>query len=444
MSLAMELKHEEEEEDHEITNFILKVWGMVENPEYNNLISWTPDGKSFTIHDHHAFSQQVLPKFFKHNKFNSFVRQLNLYGFRKMTRLLQGTLSKAFQVEPIEFWHANFRRGHPELLHLVQRKSTQHKDFTKSEDLTQVLNNVHELKGRHEGIISDISSLKHENDMLRKEVTQLRRRSRQQEHVLNKVIHFIAHMIYQGRLPDKAVPRKRQALSIMPSEEGPAQKMQRQVKDPATIGDIIDFNDMHVLEPADKSQQYFDAQQSPSSMLGGDYRFPIATSLPTEYTSMDDLSSVASGSQKDVSTMPATLEMLSPLSTDTRVSGTAGDGHEYRDIGSVLEMPELTHDSHLGILDKMHHQQSSIDALHGQMTSQLNIDPEVLSGFISCKNTACPNYDCDDTSRLLELLSNSDNSSSHNLALAQTSHSSPLELEELLKRDEDHEQDDIH
>ena len=75
--------------------------------------------------------------------------------------------------------------------------------------------------------------------------------------------------------------------------------------------------------------------------------------------------------------------------------------------------------SHLGILDKMHHQQSSIDALHGQMTSQLNIDPEVLSGvscvvyvlilvvtcalflllqFISCKQTACPNYDCDDTS----------------------------------------------
>ena len=63
--------------------------------------------------------------------------------------------------------------------------------------------------------------------MLRKEVVQLRRRSHQQEHVLNKVrdiqylmafilmvayhqvIHFIAHMIYQGRLPGKAVPRKR-------------------------------------------------------------------------------------------------------------------------------------------------------------------------------------------------------------------------------------------
>lgn len=36
-----QVKQEEEEDGHEITNFILKVWGMVENPEYNHLISWT-------------------------------------------------------------------------------------------------------------------------------------------------------------------------------------------------------------------------------------------------------------------------------------------------------------------------------------------------------------------------------------------------------------------
>ena len=59
----------------------------------------------------------------------------------------------------------------------------------------------------------------------------------------------------------------RQALPIMASEEGPAQKMQRQVKDSATIGDIIDFNDMRMLESADKSQQYFDTQQSVSNCI---------------------------------------------------------------------------------------------------------------------------------------------------------------------------------
>ena len=46
----------------------------------------------------------------------------------------------------------------------------------------------------------------------------------------------------------------------MPSQEGPVQKMQRQTQDSATIGDIIDFTEMRMLEAADKDQQYFDTQ----------------------------------------------------------------------------------------------------------------------------------------------------------------------------------------
>ena len=41
--------------------------------------------------------------------------------------------------------------------------------------------------------------------------------------------------------------------------------------------------------------------------------------------------------------MPPSLEMLSPLSADGKVS-SVDDSHEYGDIGSVLEIPELTHD----------------------------------------------------------------------------------------------------
>lgn len=43
-------------------------------------------------------------------------------GFRKVNHPEQGTLAKTHSDEPLEFWHTNFRRGHPELLHLVQRK----------------------------------------------------------------------------------------------------------------------------------------------------------------------------------------------------------------------------------------------------------------------------------------------------------------------------------
>ena len=48
----------------------------------------------------------------------------------------------------------------------------------------------------------------------------------------------------------------------MPSEEGPAQKYQRQSEDPATIGDIVDFDDIRMFDSADKDQPLFDTQQS--------------------------------------------------------------------------------------------------------------------------------------------------------------------------------------
>jgi hypothetical protein len=39
-----------------------------------------------------------------------------------MAKVDRGSLATAGTVDPIEFYHANFRRGHPELLHLMQRR----------------------------------------------------------------------------------------------------------------------------------------------------------------------------------------------------------------------------------------------------------------------------------------------------------------------------------
>ena len=43
-------------------------------------------------------------------------------GFRKVSHPEQNVLSKVQVSEPVEFCHPNFKRGHPELLHLVQRR----------------------------------------------------------------------------------------------------------------------------------------------------------------------------------------------------------------------------------------------------------------------------------------------------------------------------------
>ena len=42
------------------------------------------DGLTFIVKDTTLFETSIIPQFFKHSKFSSFVRQLNFYGFRKI------------------------------------------------------------------------------------------------------------------------------------------------------------------------------------------------------------------------------------------------------------------------------------------------------------------------------------------------------------------------
>lgn len=59
--------------------FLVKCYEMVNDESTNELISWTESNDSFIICDESKFSSQLLPKYFKHSNFSSFVRQLNIY-----------------------------------------------------------------------------------------------------------------------------------------------------------------------------------------------------------------------------------------------------------------------------------------------------------------------------------------------------------------------------
>lgn len=54
---------------------------MVNCVKYQSLIRWSEDGKAVCIMNIKQFSENVLPQYFKHNKFASFFRQLNMYNF---------------------------------------------------------------------------------------------------------------------------------------------------------------------------------------------------------------------------------------------------------------------------------------------------------------------------------------------------------------------------
>ena len=46
--------------------------------ELHSIVSWSADGRSFSIHQKDIFVERIVPKFFKITKFRSFVSTINL------------------------------------------------------------------------------------------------------------------------------------------------------------------------------------------------------------------------------------------------------------------------------------------------------------------------------------------------------------------------------
>jgi len=61
------------------TPFLTKTYQLVDEPAVDDVISWSEDGSTFVVWRPAEFARDLLPKYFKHNNFSSFVRQLNTY-----------------------------------------------------------------------------------------------------------------------------------------------------------------------------------------------------------------------------------------------------------------------------------------------------------------------------------------------------------------------------
>ncbi|KAJ3202666.1 stress-responsive transcription factor hsf1 [Dinochytrium kinnereticum] len=180
--------------------FLNKLYNMVSDASTNDLIHWSKDGHAFIVHRHEDFARDVLPRFFKHNNFSSFVRQLNMYGFHKIPHIQQGALFTDGEPEMWEFANPNFQRGHPDLLCLVTRKKS--RDTEEKEgaiDLSSVLHEISAIKRHQYSISNDLKSIQRENQILWTETIGLRDRYQRQQNTIDKIVRFLASVVSTER-----------------------------------------------------------------------------------------------------------------------------------------------------------------------------------------------------------------------------------------------------
>lgn len=206
---------------------------MVNDPSNADLIRWSEAGDSFFVLDHERFAHEVLGKWFKHRNFSSFVRQLNMYGFHKIPHLQQGVLKSDTDTEFWNFAHANFHRGQPDLLCLIQRKkqlpqpgedgSIDLRDPTVNAgllggtaagpnaatgigaahpnpqlssgqvlDINSIVNGITAIKRHQTTISAELNELKRSNQLLWQDALAARAKHQKQQDTINRIVKFLA------------------------------------------------------------------------------------------------------------------------------------------------------------------------------------------------------------------------------------------------------------
>lgn len=92
-------------------NFPAKLFEILSDEENSDIISWMPHGRGWKVHDSKRFELEIIPKHFKLTKFSSFTRQVNAWGFRKVSN----------GVDKGCFYHEFFLKNHANLVAKISR-----------------------------------------------------------------------------------------------------------------------------------------------------------------------------------------------------------------------------------------------------------------------------------------------------------------------------------
>lgn len=243
-----------------------------------DLIRWSDKGDSFVVLDEDEFAKTLIPELFKHNNYASFVRQLNMYGFHKRVGLSDNSMkaSERKNKSPSEYSNPYFRRGHPNLLWLINKpKSGNSKKKGKKDeadveseedgveetyiapniaasqagrapashelgplqkkDLVQVKSQIERIQQQQVAISNLLTKMRQDQNQLYQQAVLFQNMHERHENSINAILNFLAN-VFRKSLEEQGGAQTVQDLlaSIIPNAQGHQTQM-------PTAGGVVDL-----------------------------------------------------------------------------------------------------------------------------------------------------------------------------------------------------------
>ena len=68
------------------TIFPMKLYEILCNPDFRDAIAWMPHGRSWKVLEKKDFMEHICQQYFSQTRYESFIRQVNGWGFKRMRR----------------------------------------------------------------------------------------------------------------------------------------------------------------------------------------------------------------------------------------------------------------------------------------------------------------------------------------------------------------------
>ena len=182
-------------------SFLSKLYDILKNNSYSKIIHWDTDGKRVIISDVVNLCNIVLPKFYKHHNYSSFVRQLNLYGFHKSKGItkfgdsyeLETFHSKATKEEISQIVKPNKKmKNLVEYIKSNQKEESTDNDFLSAgseDDVLKFLVEKTEENAQNSLILrKEMDELKKENSKLNNEIKELKSILNSHANLIEKIL----------------------------------------------------------------------------------------------------------------------------------------------------------------------------------------------------------------------------------------------------------------